>query len=63
MFDYHQNVEELAASVKILKNHQWIWDRIMRWDKAPYGSGRERIEYEADPRHVKLIILQLALSS
>ena len=25
-----------------------ILNRIVRWVKLPYGSGRERIEYEAD---------------
>ena len=34
----------------------------MRGVKPPYGSGRERIEYEADPRHAELIIHQLGLS-
>ena len=37
--------------------------RIVRWVKPPYGSGRERIEYEADPRHAELIIHQFGLSS
>ena len=31
-----------------------ILNRIVRWVKPPYGSGRERIEYEADPRHAEL---------
>ena len=35
---------------------------IVRWVKPPHGSGRERIEYEADPRHAELIIHQLGLS-
>ena len=39
-----------------------ILNRIVRWVKPPHGSGRERIEYEADPRHAELIILQLGLS-
>ena len=39
-----------------------IANRIVRWVKPPYGSGRERIEYEADPRHAELIIHQLGLS-
>ena len=29
----------------------------------PYGALRERIEYEADPRHTELFIHQLGLSS
>ena len=36
-----------------------ILNRVVRWVKPPYGSGRERIEYEADPRHAELIIHQL----
>ena len=40
-----------------------ILNRIVRWVKPPYGSGRERIEYEADPRHAELIIHQLGLRS
>ena len=36
--------------------------RIVRWVKPPYGSARERIEYEDDPRHAELIIHQLGLS-
>ena len=39
-----------------------ILNRIVRWVKPRYGSGRERIEYEADPRHAKLIMHQLGLS-
>ena len=35
-----------------------ILNRIVTWVKVPYGSGRERIEYEADPRHAELIIHQ-----
>ena len=35
--------------------------RIVRWVKPPHGSGRERIKYEADPRHAKLTIHQLGL--
>ena len=27
--------------------------------QTPYGSGRERIEHEADPRHAELIMHQL----
>ena len=29
--------------------------------QSSYGSGRERIEYEADPQHAELIIYQLGL--
>ena len=39
-----------------------ILNRILRRAKPPQGSGRERIEYEADPRHAELIIHQLGLS-
>ena len=39
-----------------------ILNRIVRWGKPPYESGRERIEYEADPGHAELIIHQLGLS-
>ena len=39
-----------------------ILNRIAKWVKPPYGSGRDRIEYEADPRHAEFIIHQLALS-
>ena len=39
-----------------------ILNRIVRWVKPPNGSGRERVEYEADPRHAELIIHQLELS-
>ena len=39
-----------------------ILNRIVRWVKLLHGSGRERIEYEADPRHAELIIHQLGLS-
>ena len=39
-----------------------ILNRIVKWVKPPYGSGRERIEYEADPRHAEFTIHQLALS-
>ena len=38
-------------------------NRIARWAKPPYGSGRERTEYEADPQNVELIIHQIGLSS
>ena len=31
-----------------------ILNRIVRWVKPPYGSGRERIEYAADQRHSEL---------
>ena len=27
-----------------------ILNRLVRWVKSPYGSGAERLEYEADPR-------------
>ena len=47
---------EDATGVRIL-------NRIVRWVKPPYGSGRERIEYKADPRHAELIIHLLGLSS
>ena len=40
-----------------------ILNRFVRWVKPPYGAGRERVEYEADPRHAELIIHQLGLSS
>ena len=40
-----------------------ILNRIVRWVEPPNGSGRERIEYEADPRHAGLIIHQLGLSN
>ena len=40
-----------------------ILNRIVRWVKPQYGSGRDRIDYEAYPRHVELIIHQLVLSS
>ena len=40
-----------------------ILNRIVRWVKPPYGSGRERVEYEADPGHAELIIHQLGLSN
>ena len=36
-----------------------ILNRIVRWVKPPYGSGRERIEYEADPRHAELTYTNL----
>ena len=36
---------------------------IVGWVKSPYGAGRERIEYEAGPRHADLIIHQLGFSS
>ena len=36
--------------------------RIVRCAKTFCGSGRERIKYEADPRHAELIIHQLGLS-
>ena len=42
------------------------WDRaktlnkIVRWVKPPGGSGRERVEYEIDPRH-DMTIHQLGL--
>ena len=39
-----------------------ILNRIVRWVKPPHRSGRERLEYEADPRHAELIIHQLGLS-
>ena len=39
-----------------------ILNRNVRWVTPPYGSGRERIEHEADPRHAELIIRQLGLS-
>ena len=39
-----------------------ILNRIVRWAKPPYGSGRERIEHLADPRHAELIIHQPGLS-
>ena len=35
-----------------------LWCRArehVRWVKPPYGSRRERIEYEADPRQAELI--------
>ena len=38
-------------------------NRIVRWVRPPCGSGRERIEYEADPRHAELIIHHLGLSN
>ena len=31
-------------------------NRILRWVDPPYGKGRERIEYEADPRHAEIIL-------
>ena len=31
-------------------------NRIIRWINPPFGSGKERIEYEADPRHGELLI-------
>ena len=31
----------------------------MRWVKPPSGSGRERVEYEADPRLAELIIQEV----
>ena len=40
-----------------------ILNRIVRWVKPPCGSGCERIEYEADPRHAELIIHQLGLGN
>ena len=39
-----------------------ILNRLVRWVKPPYGSGAERLEYEADPRHEGLIVHQLGLS-
>ena len=39
-----------------------ILNRILRWVEPPYGSGRERTEHEADPRHVELIMHRLGLS-
>ena len=41
-----------VTEVRLLK-------RIVRWVKHPYGWGRERIEYEADPRHAGFDQLQL----
>ena len=38
-------------------------NRIVRRVKPQHGSGRERIEYEADPRHAEYIIHQVELSS
>ena len=39
-----------------------ILNRIVRWVIPPYGSGPERGEYEADPRHAELIVHRLGLS-
>ena len=39
-----------------------ILNRIVRWVEPPYGAERERIVYEADPRHASLIIHPLGLS-
>ena len=39
-----------------------ILNRLVRWVKPPYGSGAERLEYEADPRHAELLVHQLGLS-
>ena len=39
-----------------------ILNRIVRWVKPPYGSGREPTEYEADPSRADLIIHQPGLS-
>ena len=39
-----------------------ILNWIVRWVKPPYGSGRERVDYEAYPRHAELIIHQLGLN-
>ena len=36
-----------------------ILNKIVRCVKPPYGARRERIEYEADPRHAELMIHQL----
>ena len=40
-----------------------LLNRIVRWVTPPYGSGREGIEYEADPLLAEWIIPQLGLSS
>ena len=39
-----------------------ILNRLVRWVKPPYGSGAERLDYEADPRHAELLVHQLGLS-
>ena len=32
-----------------------ILNRIVRWVELPSGSGRDRVECEADPRHAELV--------
>ena len=39
-----------------------ILNRLVRGVKPPYGSGTERLEYEADPRHAELLVHHLGLS-
>ena len=39
-----------------------ILNRLVRWVKPPYGSGAERLEYEADPGHAELLVHQRGLS-
>ena len=39
-----------------------ILNRIVRWVEPPHGSGRERVECEADPRQAEFTIHQLVLS-
>ena len=53
-WDHAQNLGDVTE-VRIL-------NRIVRRVKPPHGSGRERTEYEADPRHAELIMHQLGWS-
>ena len=39
-----------------------IEGQLCELGQSPHGSGRERCEYEADPRHAELIVHQLGLS-
>ena len=57
----HLIVKHLAALGDVTEVR--IMNRIVRWVKRPYGSGRKRIEYEADPRNAELIMHQLRLRS
>ena len=53
-WDHAQHLEDVTEDRTL--------SRTVRWVKPPHGSGRERIEYEADPRHAELMIHQLGLS-
>ena len=74
---HRKEIEELVSKLLIVKHlatlgpctalgdatEVMILNRFVRWSNFRTEQDRERIEYEADPRHAELIFQQLGMIS